>query len=273
MVHEGVRGSMTEDSAQQPYDPVRFGQLVEQEDRLFWFRVRNLVIKEAVLPLLAGFSPGYRVLEVGCGTGNVLRTLESICEAGEVIGLEKYDEGVKIARRRVRCEVRQGDVHTLDSMESYQLVGMFDVLEHIENDLKVLEKLRAHLTRDGGLVLTVPANPSLWSEFDVLAHHQRRYTRDSLQTVLKDAGFDVMYITHFMAALLPAMKLKRHNQVSSRNVSPQQVMSENFHPSPLANRIAFGLTWPEIFLIRHRVHIPLGTSLLAVARPHTTAYR
>ncbi len=261
---------MVEDSAAEPYDPVRFAQLEEHEGTLFWFRVRNLVITEAILPLISTLPPGYRVLEVGCGTGNVLRTLETTCRDGELIGLEKYEEGVTIARKRVKCEVRQGDVHDLDEREVFQLIGMFDVLEHIEDDLGVLEKLRSHLTKKGVIVLTVPANPSLWSQFDVVAHHQRRYTRRSLLSLLTSADYKVEYMTYFMAALLPIMKIKRRAKASDLEVSRQDVLSENFDPSPLANRIAFGVTRPEALLVRHRIQIPFGTSILAVARPNQT---
>src|SRR5690349_10563409 len=85
------------------YEPAYFAQLFAIEDRHFWFRARNRVLGRLVAGLTRGLPPGYRVLEVGCGTGTVLHTLEQACPAGTVIGMDLFAEGLAFARRRTTC--------------------------------------------------------------------------------------------------------------------------------------------------------------------------
>ena len=73
------------------YDP----HLFAIEDRHFWFRARNRIISTLVKQITAALSPGYRVLEVGCGTGNVLCVLQQVCTGGAVVGLDLFEDGLK----------------------------------------------------------------------------------------------------------------------------------------------------------------------------------
>src|SRR5689334_18506816 len=93
------------------YDPTYFKYLFEIEDKHFWFRARNRVISAAVARVTARLKPGYRFLEVGCGTGNVLRALEKTCKNGVVVGMDLFGEGLRYARGRVTCPLVQGDIH------------------------------------------------------------------------------------------------------------------------------------------------------------------
>src|SRR6059036_3246571 len=92
------------------YDPAWFARLADIEDRHFWFRARNEVIAALARQITRGLEPGYRVLEVGCGTGNVLRFLEKACPQGTVIGMDLFGEGLAFARRRTKCPLVQGDM-------------------------------------------------------------------------------------------------------------------------------------------------------------------
>ena len=82
------------------YDPSFFEQLAKVEDRHFWFRARNRLIFGITRKLTARLEPGYRVLEVGCGTGNVLRVLRQACPEGKVVGLELWLDGLRFAQQR-----------------------------------------------------------------------------------------------------------------------------------------------------------------------------
>lgn len=250
------------------YDPDRFARLEDYEDRVFWFGVRNRIIQAALLPVLNMLEPGYRVLEAGCGTGNVLRMLEATCTTGTVIGIEQHGAGVSVARRRVSCPVYEADVHDVQFDEPFDVIGLFDVIEHLDDDAAVLNKLKGDLRAGptSRIILTVPAHPTLWSAFDVAAHHRRRYTPASLRRALETAGLDVGYLTYFMGALYPVMKLRR-KAAASRGVCPEDTMAEtNLSTNRLANRVATLLTTPEISLVRRRARLPLGTSLLAIAQ-------
>src|SRR4051794_25052017 len=104
-----------------------FPELFAAEDQHFWFRGRNRVIAATIRRAVRDFPPGYRVLEVGCGTGYVLRMLERECHGAEVLGAELSDEGVAFARERVSCPVVRADVYALPFADPFHLVGMFDV--------------------------------------------------------------------------------------------------------------------------------------------------
>jgi SAM-dependent methyltransferase len=127
------------------YDPAFFARLFAIEDRQFWFRTRNEVIATLGRQITANLPAGYAVLEVGCGTGNVLRVLEEICSRGTVIGLDQSDEGIEFSRRRTGCPLLVGDVRSLPFDTKFDLIGLFDVLEHIPDDAQALRDLNALL--------------------------------------------------------------------------------------------------------------------------------
>lgn len=257
-------------AADQTYDDAFFERLVEIEDRHFWFRTRNRVIGAVVRDIVSSLPPGYRVLEAGCGTGNVLRELERVCNrAGALVGLDQSEEGLRFARQRCSCALLQGDLRCLPCDEPFDLVGMFDVLEHLPDDEQVLRDLRPAVAPGGTLLITVPAHPTFWSYFDEASHHCRRYTCDELAGKLAGAGYEVEYITYYMAALFLPMwtsrRLKglRHN--SDRSASQARAMAD-LNVVPGVNAVLGALLAWEAKAITWRWHIPIGTSVLAVAR-------
>jgi SAM-dependent methyltransferase len=259
----------------QSYDPDFFAPLFEAEDRHFWFRARNQVIATLVSQITAGMAPGYRFLEVGCGDGNVLRVLERVCRDGTVIGMDLFAEGLRYARLRASCPLVQGDIHANPFARQFELIGLFDVLEHLPDDMQVLRDIRAMLAPGGALLLTVPAHQSLWSYFDDASHHRRRYEQVELQMKLKSAGYRVEYISQYMMSIFPlvwlgrrvASLIKRSQKGGARN--PQQTHQlavDELRVRPGVNGVLTWLLSQESRLIAGRKHLPVGTSLLAVAR-------
>lgn len=110
---------------------------------------------------MAGMVQGYRVLNVGCGTGKELRMLEQACPNGVVVGMDLFIEGLHYARQRTSCSLIQGDIHKPPFDTQFNLIVLFDVLEHLPDDVHVLYKLNAMLAPAGALLLTVPAHPFL----------------------------------------------------------------------------------------------------------------
>src|SRR5947207_11114283 len=102
---------------------------------------RNQIIAAVVKQLTADLAPGYRVLEVGCGTGNVLRILQRACRNGSVIGMDLFAEGLRYARERTHCPLVQGDLRSPCFGAQFDLIGLFDVLEHVPDDTHVLRDL------------------------------------------------------------------------------------------------------------------------------------
>src|SRR5204863_7401731 len=97
------------------------------------------------------------------------------------------------------------DARALPYRDAFDLVGAFDVLEHIDEDEAVLAEMAAATRRGGGVLITVPQHPWLWSEADDHAHHRRRYSRSALIDKVRSAGLRPVAVTSFVTFLLPVM--------------------------------------------------------------------
>jgi SAM-dependent methyltransferase len=154
------------------------------EDDSFWFQHRS----ECIVRLVRAYPPGGAVFDVGGGNGAVAAALE---RAGiPVVLVEPGRRGALNARQRgcpnVVCATLEQAGFAPASLPA---VGLFDVLEHIEEDRAFLEYVFSRLVRGGRLYLTVPAHAALWSAEDEYAGHFRRYTLATLRRTLKAAGF------------------------------------------------------------------------------------
>lgn len=250
------------------YDPSSFESLFAAEDRHFWFRARNQVISVLASQVVAQLSPGYRVLEMGCGDGNVLRFLERACPAGTVVGMDLYREGLRYARSRTSCPLVQGDVRQSPFGKTFQVIGIFDVLEHIPDDNALLGDLWGSLENGGTLLLTVPAYASLWSYVDELSGHCRRYEPGELRSKLEAAGFAIEYLTPYMASTLPLMWLSRRSKAGTAagTADALELARQELRVVPVLNEIlAWVLSWEARWMAKRR-QLPFGSSLLAVAR-------
>ncbi|MCI0719272.1 MAG: class I SAM-dependent methyltransferase [Acidobacteria bacterium] len=257
------------------YDPTFFEHQVAAEDRHFWFCARNRVIAALVRQIVGSLEPGYRVLEVGCGAGGALSVLERECTRGKVVGVDLFAEGLRHARQRTGCSVVQADVDNLPFAAPFDIIGLFDVLEHQQDDIGILHKLRGQLAPGGILLLTVPAHPSLWSYWDEANHHCRRYQLSDLEDKLKTAGYAVDYLTQFMASLYLVMLLSRRlrtwfrGRAAHAGARSQHVAAQEFRVVPVVNGLMELLLSLELPRIRCRRRLPIGTSLLAIARNDT----
>lgn len=251
------------------YDPVFFDQLARVEDEHFWFRARNRMIFELTCRLASSLRPGSLVVEVGCGTGNVLRVLEKACPNSVVVGMELWLEGLRHARSRSRAALLQADVRDWPFRNQVDLVGMFDVLEHIPQDRETLASLWKCMAPGGALLLTVPAHPALWSYFDEAAQHCRRYSEQDLRGKLTEAGFRVEFLSQFMACLFPLVWTFRKMRGAGGRADAETARaqtSDEFRIIPIANPILTSLLNLEARWLARGHRLPIGTTLVAIAR-------
>ena len=178
--------------------PVKsFEGLYELEDKNWWFQSRNKIIIYQITRRLPVFE---RFLEVGCGTGYVLKAIFERFPDKTFHGTEYSAEGLKFARLRMPgIELSKLDARKMDQRECYDVIGSFDVLEHIKEDELVLQNFYTALNPDGYLVLTVPQHMWLWSAADEYACHCRRYTRSQMEKYLRNAGFQIEHTTSFIS--------------------------------------------------------------------------
>lgn len=249
------------------FDASFVAELRAAEDRHFWFVARNKVIAALAAQIERPFGDGYRVLEIGCSSGNTLRAIAAACRRGLVVGVDLDPEGLSAARDRSRASLILADARDLPfaAETRFDLICAFDVIEHVDDDAALLAMLRSQVTSAGALLITVPAGPGLWSWFDEVACHRRRYTAEELTRRLIGAGFHVEFLTPFMAALHPLLQLTRY--AAPRPNERRQATLRQLKVVAGANGLMSALLSAEVPWIRARRRLPFGTSLVAIARP------
>lgn len=253
------------------FDSRLFAPMEKIEDQHFWFVSRKRVLFSIIKKITQGFTAGSRILEVGCGTGSNLKVLQQACPHAQVFGFDLMDEGLEIARRQTSCHLIQGNITHPPFGQHFDLVGLFDVLEHLDDDLTVLKNMDRILKPGGYLLLMIPANQSLWSYHDIAHRHRRRYSLDGLSSNLSAAGFEVEYLTYFMASIFPLIFFRRKVFISDRaQISHQSAIDRKIFRDlqvvPVVNSILKLILRAEQTLIDRRWRLPFGTSLLALAR-------
>jgi len=243
------------------FHPEAFAKLAAVEAESFWFRARNRLI---ILALRRYFPQMQRYLEIGCGTGYVLAGIADAYPQANLTGSEVFSVGLPFAAVRVKnAELLQMDARRIPYTNEFDVIGAFDVLEHIKEDETVLIEMHRALRLGGGIAITVPQHPWLWSQQDEYACHVRRYQIAELREKVSHAGFTVIFETSFVSLLLPAMLVSRLSQLKSPSNDDQ--MSELHLPS-FINRIFEGVMNIERQLIRLGVRFPIGGSRLLIAR-------
>jgi SAM-dependent methyltransferase len=234
------------------------------EDGSFWFQHRNAVIVDTV----RRFPPPGFIADIGAGNGYVARGLK---QAGfETLVLEPGPSGIQNARSRglsplVCATLQDAAFHR----ESLPAAAMFDVLEHIEDDLGVLRLLHQALVPGGRIYLTVPSFQILWSSEDDVAGHHRRYTIATLNERLRAAGFTPEFGTYFFAPLpLPILLLRSiPSRLGFRKATDISRISNELKPSEGgAVKILKTVLDGERKLLQRGWRIPTGSSCLVVAR-------
>ena len=150
--------------------------------------------REVIAQILGRAHAENRVLEIGSGTGGNVGMLRAY---GALTCIEPSSLGRKLTeiREGPGIDLRGGlwpQEDPLDSGEKFDLIALLDVLEHIDADVASLAAAREHLAPGGRVVITVPSYQWMWSAHDTSLHHVRRYTRRSITSAVREAGWAAM---------------------------------------------------------------------------------
>jgi len=242
------------------FRPEAFEQLAALEAQNFWFRARNKLI---VWALKRHFPTMERYLEIGCGTGYVLAGVAQAYPAATLVGSEIFSVGLPYAASRAKtAELLQMDARQIPYVEEFDVIGAFDVLEHIEEDEVVLSAMLRAVRPGGGVAITVPQHPLLWSTADESACHVRRYRVGELREKVVRAGFKLEFETSFVSLLLPAMLASR---LTKQRVNAREDSLPELSLPAWLNSLFECVMNLERCLIRIGLRLKLGGSRLLIA--------
>lgn len=237
-----------------------FSDLAGLEKANFWFQSRNSLILWALKKYFPALSS---MMEVGCGTGFVLSGVSVVFPSAQLVGSEIFVAGLHYASQRIpRADFLQMDARRIPYENEFDVVGAFDVIEHIKEDAVVLQSMLKAIKPGGGLIITIPQHQWLWSAADDYACHERRYSSSDLHAKLQLAGFEIIRSTSFVSILLPAMMFSRMWGKTEKKYDA----FDEFRINPAINWILKFVMSIERVLIQLGVNIPFGGSRLVVAR-------
>lgn len=231
------------------------------ESSHWWFVGRRAIIRDGISKLK--LSKDASILEVGAGTGGNLQLLS---EFGDVVAIEMNELAFELAKAKKPANVqyRLGkfpDNPNLFNNEKFDLVCMFDVIEHIPSAIESLKILSGHLNKNGHIMLSVPAYSWLWSAHDEINHHVKRYSRESLRNLVEESDLIISNCTYFNFLLFPFAILNRLKiQIFNRHSYPGIKL-----PNRFINRILIGIFSFERKILKF-TNLPFGLSLMAVVQ-------
>jgi SAM-dependent methyltransferase len=235
-----------------------FDRMAELDQDHWWFLARRRILKRLIQRVVNPPKKA-KILEVGCGTGHNLAMLKGF---GSVEASELDRCARAVANKRLPGKVKSAKLPDLSMFKrnGYDLIALLDVLEHVPDDLASLRAIHMRLKPGGALLLTVPANPWMWSAHDAAHHHFRRYTKKKLEELFLRAGLEVQLLSYFNSLLFPLVAAARLvGKITGKDSADDRL------PSGPVNAVLNAIFGLEAGLIG-RIPMPFGVSLVAIVR-------
>lgn len=244
------------------YPEEGYDYLLNLEVKSFWYKHRNRIIRT----LIDRYSPNEILFDIGGGSGAVSSYLDKngyqsvVIEPGHKGALNAFGRGLDTV-----CSTFES--LSLQDRNLIKSVGLFDVIEHIEDDVTFLEQLKNFVADQGLVYITVPAYNFLWSNDDVAAGHFRRYSILELIKKLNILNYEVLYSSYLFSPLVLPIFFFRSlsSRMGLRAVEFQKEFDEHSGDGLLAKMIQPILGFEEM-VVREGVGVPIGTSCTIVAR-------
>jgi SAM-dependent methyltransferase len=234
-----------------------YDQMAELDERHWWYCARRDVV-EALIRRVIRPPEGAAILEIGCGTGHNFAMLSKF---GHVDALELDDEARVISEKRLGRSIMRSPLPELTGVPQrhYDMIGAFDVIEHIDDDEAAVASIAQRLKPAGKFVMTVPAHQWMWSAHDTVNHHKRRYSKASLRKLIDNSPLRLEALGYFNSLLFPVAVAER----MASKARGKDGGDLELPPAPL--NAALKRTFAAERHLIGRVPLPPGLSLFAVA--------
>jgi len=245
-------GIMRQDLYQELYD-------LEKD---YWWHVGKRSLVEKLIQKYLRPGKNRQLVDVGCGSGLMMEILKKY---GEPHGVDLTEEALKFCRQRGLKNLYQADVTKLPfKKDQVDLVIALDLIEHVADDVAAFREFHRVVKPGGIIVISVPAFKFLWSYWDDILGHERRYTARSLATAITKAGFKVEKVGYSNSLILLPTFLMRKLK-SLKKIDPEEQPSD-FIPTPRAlNKLLTSYYALETSAAAN-IRLPAGLSVIAVAR-------
>lgn len=249
-------------------DKLAYQQFLDLEKTHWWFIGRRAIFFSLLDKFLTE-KKDLLILDVGCGFGGML---DGLSRLGHAMGIEIDMESAKVCRDRGFNGICLGSGYDLPIQDnSLDLITLFDAIEHIEDDVKVLRQCVTALKPGGHIMITTPAYQFLFADNDRISHHLRRYTLSGLKRLVSTAGMEVIKGTYFNVILfpliLPTVMLLKIKQALRGPIPENETASTNLsykYPRLLSFLLRTILCSEQHFL--RRISMPFGHSIALIAR-------
>ncbi len=231
-----------------------YKDLYELEAYHWW----HIAKRSLIAKYLKGLKYTDKILDVGCGTGE---NLIYFSMTSEMYGIDNSKDAIEYCKTRKLKNIFLKSLYdTGFKTQTFDAVFMLDVLEHV-SEHKALREVKRILKTNGKIYLTVPAYKALWSRWDVVHGHKRRYTITDLRNVLEKEGFNVKKITYVYSFLVVPVFITRliKSKLPFRNYSSDFKIN-----TPIVNSFMLKVARLEQRLADY-IKIPFGTTVFCIA--------
>ena len=245
-------------------DKVYYEEYFDLERNHWWFRARKEILNGLVKKFF--HKTPSKILNVGAATGY---TSEWLSQFGEVTSVEYEKDCCDFVKQKLNVEFINASITELPFPDhSFDLVCAFDVIEHVEDDVKAVSEMYRVCSPGGMVAVTVPAFQSLWSKHDEINHHKRRYTKKQLERLFQNIAGKKTYSGFFNVILFLPIFLTRFLS----NIFPFIVRRKgsgsdfSYSGNTSTSGLLFSLMKSEGFWMTKGLSFPFGVSLVLFFR-------